>query len=210
MRDVRMKKCPTCGSLHYPMTALLGSEEVLAQRVKRELATMLEGCSEYTWRLFVTMIEAPMPFATASQLCKQLSVEPSTLTSRFFRSRLPSPKTFLAGWKMVRLAEALEEDSLSISQVALQLGFSSGQSCIRFVRETGSRVSGLALAGGVNLRNEHDGMAMWGHVRDTLFVPNLAVLTDRRFKPLIDPSVPAPRVSVTARMQEREKVRAIA
>lgn len=68
------------------------------------------------------------------RLARHLSVVPSTLMSRFFRAGLPSPKRYLASVRLVHAAALFQAPSLSVSDVAYRLEYSSPQSFGRHVR----------------------------------------------------------------------------
>ncbi|MDX2059880.1 MAG: helix-turn-helix transcriptional regulator, partial [Gemmatimonadales bacterium] len=70
----------------------------------------------------------------ARQLASQTQLRPSTLTSRFSRAGLPSPKTYIAALRLLYAAQYFENDGLSISDVAYRLECSSPQSFGRHVR----------------------------------------------------------------------------
>lgn len=67
-------------------------------------------------------------------LTRQLRVPPSTFVSRFLRARLPSPKRYLSGARLVHAAAVLEAPALSIADVAHRLEYSSPQSFGRHLR----------------------------------------------------------------------------
>lgn len=82
---------------------------------------------------FFTLAFAP-DVASAKQLAARLGVHPCTLTRRFMRAGLPSPKRYVAFAQLVRAARLGETPALSISAVAHRLGASSPQSFHRTVR----------------------------------------------------------------------------
>jgi AraC-like DNA-binding protein len=86
-------------------------------------------------RLFLEYLVRVAP-ATPSvrMLARQTRVTPSTLVSRFIRAGLPSPKTYLAGLRLLYAAQFLEQDGLSVSDVAYRLECSSPQSFGRHLR----------------------------------------------------------------------------
>jgi AraC-like DNA-binding protein len=86
-------------------------------------------------RLFLEYLVRVAP-ATPSvrMLARQTKVTPSTLVSRFIRAGLPSPKTYLAGLRLLYAAQFLEQDGLSVSDVAYRLECSSPQSFGRHLR----------------------------------------------------------------------------
>lgn len=86
-------------------------------------------------RFFVTSVLRRAPEVTSARhLSRELGVKASTLLSRFFRARLPSPKTYLALTRLLYASILLEDQRRSIAQVANQLRYSSPQSFGRHVR----------------------------------------------------------------------------
>src|SRR5256712_6535531 len=61
-------------------------------------------------------------------------MRPSTLMSRFYRGGLPSPKSYLAGMRLLHAAYLLQNPGLSVSDVAYRLDYSSPQSFGRHLR----------------------------------------------------------------------------
>ncbi len=71
---------------------------------------------------------------TVQALARVLGVVPSSLMSRFYRSRLPSPKTYLAFARLLHAAYLFRCGGLSIADVANRLDYSSPQSFGRHLR----------------------------------------------------------------------------
>ena len=71
---------------------------------------------------------------TVQVLARVLGVVPSSLMSRFYRSRLPSPKTYLAFARLLHAAYLFRCGGLSIADVANRLDYSSPQSFGRHLR----------------------------------------------------------------------------
>src|SRR2546422_228675 len=65
---------------------------------------------------------------------RRLQMRPSTLMSRFYRGGLPSPKSYLAGMRLLHAAYLLQNPGLSVSDVAYRLDYSSPQSFGRHLR----------------------------------------------------------------------------
>lgn len=71
---------------------------------------------------------------TVQALSRVLGVVPSSLMSRFYRARLPSPKTYLAFARLLHAAYLFQCGGLSIADVANRLDYSSPQSFGRHLR----------------------------------------------------------------------------
>lgn len=71
---------------------------------------------------------------TVRALARHLRIPPSTLMSRFLRAALPSPKTYLAGMRLVHAAHLFRNSGLSVADVAYRLDFSSPQSFSRHLK----------------------------------------------------------------------------
>src|SRR5437773_1543617 len=71
---------------------------------------------------------------TVRRLARHLQMRPSTLMSRFYRGGLPSPKSYLAGMRLLHAAYLLQNPGLSVSDVAYRLDYSSPQSFGRHLR----------------------------------------------------------------------------
>jgi AraC-like DNA-binding protein len=109
-------------------------------------------------------------------LARRLDVLPSTLMSRFFRAKLPAPKQYLAGARLIRAARLFENPGFSVANVANHLEYSSPQSFGRHVR----MFMGLTA---VQFRERYDGEGMIQYFRESLIHPHLARL--RELRPLI-------------------------
>jgi AraC-like DNA-binding protein len=72
---------------------------------------------------------------TVQALARVLGVVPSSLMSRFYRSQLPSPKTYLAFARLLHAAYLFRCGGHSIADVANRLDYSSPQSFGRHLRE---------------------------------------------------------------------------
>src|SRR6266566_645503 len=66
--------------------------------------------------------------STVRGLARHLRVGPSTLMSRFHRAALPSPKSYLAGMRLLHAAFLFQNPGLSVSDVAYRMDYSSAQS----------------------------------------------------------------------------------
>jgi AraC-like DNA-binding protein len=71
---------------------------------------------------------------TIREVSSEFGIRPSTLTSRFYRARLPAPKRYLAMLRLVYASSLFESRGASISDVANRLRYSSPQSFGRNVQ----------------------------------------------------------------------------
>ena len=83
---------------------------------------------------FLRSVATAAPHVTAAY---QFALgSPSSLISRFLRWGLPSPKTYLAGARLVRAHALLASSTqVTLDDVAVALRYSSGQAFARHVRE---------------------------------------------------------------------------
>jgi AraC-like DNA-binding protein len=72
--------------------------------------------------------------STVRGLTRHLRICSSTLMSRFYRAGLPSPKTYLAGMRLLHAAHLFSNPGLSVSDVAYRLDYSSPQSFGRHLK----------------------------------------------------------------------------
>src|SRR6267378_3669662 len=72
--------------------------------------------------------------STVRRLARHLRICSSTLMSRFYRADLPSPKTYLAGMRLVHAAYLFSNPGLSVADVAYRLDYSSPQSFGRHLK----------------------------------------------------------------------------
>jgi AraC-like DNA-binding protein len=96
--------------------------------IEAELGEATSGCKRFLLETFESSTGRVNDIAT------RLSVVPSTLTSRFQRAHLPSPKQYLRYARLVRAAFLGEARGRSCSEIADQLNASSPQSFGRSVR----------------------------------------------------------------------------
>jgi AraC-like DNA-binding protein len=86
-------------------------------------------------RLFFEALTRLAPvIRTVRALARHLRVGASTLMSRFLRAELPSPKTYLAGMRLVHAAYLFGNPGLSVADVSYRLDFSSPQSFSRHLK----------------------------------------------------------------------------
>jgi AraC-like DNA-binding protein len=111
------------------------SEWDLANRIARALFSSLE-LTTHEMRFFVNHLIRAAPFVSSIKvLAGELRVCNSSLSSRFYRARLPSPKSYLAATRLVYAAGVLEVPNVSMAQAARHLHYSSPQSFGRHLRE---------------------------------------------------------------------------
>lgn len=86
-------------------------------------------------RYFFHLLVRHAPTIQTSRACaKELRLDPSTFVSRFYRARLPSPKQYLAGTRLLYASAYLEVPGASLVDVANRLMYSSPQSFARHVQ----------------------------------------------------------------------------
>ena len=140
-----------------------------------QLAIDLAGVSHDCWRFFESLFLVPAHVSTVRALSRRLEVLPSTMMSRFFRAKLPSPKRYLAMARLVRAARLFENPGFSVANIANHMDYSSPQSFGRHVR----MLLGMTA---LQLRENYDGRGMFERFRGTLVLPHLEQL--RRLRPL--------------------------
>ena len=107
----------------------------ITNRIATALQPSLEGATD-EMRFFVDYLVKMAPSVSSTKaLAAGLGLHPSSLISRFFRARLPSPKTYLAAMRLLYAAAVLENPRVSLAQAARRLNYSSPQSFMRHVRE---------------------------------------------------------------------------
>ena len=112
---------------------------------------------------------------TVRALARSLGTRPSTITCRFFRACLPSPKRYLVGARLVHLAHLAESPAMSLASISNLLDASSPQSLARSVRIA----TGLTPTA---FRQRYSGRAMLERFRSELIFPYVDVL--RCFDPI--------------------------
>jgi AraC-like DNA-binding protein len=138
------------------------------------LSSDLSGVPNDCWRFFELLFVTNPQIHTVRQLSRQMSILPSTLMSRFFRAKLPTPKRYLALARLIRAAKLFENPGLSIASVANYLNYSSPQSFGRHIR-TVMKMPPVAF------RERYDGAGMLLYFREQLVLPYLPIL--RTFNP---------------------------
>jgi len=92
------------------------------------------GASEETRLFFEAVTRLAPALSTVRALARHLRIRPSTLMSRFHRAGIPSPKTYLAGMRLLHAAFLFQNPGLSVSDVAYRMDYSSPQSFGRHLR----------------------------------------------------------------------------
>jgi AraC-like DNA-binding protein len=86
-------------------------------------------------RLFFEVLARLAPVLTSVRgVARHVRVGPSTLMSRFYRAGLPSPKSYLAGVRLLHAAHLFQNPGLSVADVAYRLDYSSPQSFGRHLK----------------------------------------------------------------------------
>jgi AraC-like DNA-binding protein len=107
----------------------------LSKRIADAILPILQNVSP-EMRHFVNSLVRLAPSETsAKKVAGELGVSNSSLASRFFRARLPTPKKYLATMRLIYAAGVLETRSISMAHAARRLNYSSPQSFGRHVRE---------------------------------------------------------------------------
>jgi hypothetical protein len=136
--------------------------------VTRTILRSLEGISSSVSveaRLFLAaMVRLAPSTGTIRAFSRAIGINASTLVSRFFRARLPPPKTYLAMTRLLFAAAYFESKPVSIASVADCLSYSSPQS---FGRHIGG-VLGLTAG---EFRQEFTLSTAVSHFVERLIVP---------------------------------------
>ena len=106
----------------------------VAARILAQLVPALDPPSEQARAFFEAIAKLAPALSTVRGLARHLRVRPSTLMSRFHRARLPSPKSYLAGMRLLHAAFLFQNPGLAVSDVAYRLDYSSPQSFGRHLR----------------------------------------------------------------------------
>ena len=106
----------------------------LVHRIASEINANLEDSTDDMRRFLDYVVRLAPSVTTIKVLADGLGVAPSSLTSRFFRAGLPSPKEYLAYIRLLYAAAILECPEVSVTQAARRLSYSSPQAFIRHVR----------------------------------------------------------------------------
>src|SRR3977135_2589290 len=106
----------------------------VAARILARLIPAFGDPSRETRLFFEAVARLAPALSTVRGLARHLRVRPSTLMSRFHRAALPSPKSYLAGMRLLHAAFLFQNPGLSVSDVAYRMDYSSPQSFGRHLR----------------------------------------------------------------------------
>ncbi len=138
--------------------------------INNDLHSVNNDCRKF----FETLFTYHPYVSSVRQIAQTLNILPGTLLSRFYKRRLPSPKEYVDVARLIRAMFLLENTGLSVSTVAVHLGFSSPQA---FSRHTQSVMNMPPI----ELRKLYNGEAMLNHFRERLILPYVDSL--RSFRP---------------------------
>ena len=105
-----------------------------AARIQRPVLEALGEIPADARLFFEVMIRFAEDLGTARDLSHRLGLCPTTLTSRFARVGLPSPKSYLAATRLLYAVLLFERPGFTVADVAYRLDYSSPQSFGRHVR----------------------------------------------------------------------------
>lgn len=111
-----------------------GPAPLAGSRIQASILELLLDAPPDTRLFFEVLVRIAPSITTVRKLCTALKVRPSTLMSRFGRAGLPSPKSYLAGMRLLHASLMLEDAGLSVADVAYRLDYSSPQSFGRHLR----------------------------------------------------------------------------
>jgi AraC-like DNA-binding protein len=163
------------------------------ERALHQVMEDLTGAHNDTRRFIAALFAGYAAPRTIKVLASSLGVLPSTMVSRFYRSKLPAPKRYLVYAGLVRAARLLENPGLSIADVSNHLDHSSPQSFARHVRTY------LGLSAG-EFRRTYTGGMMMKRFREELVLPYrnrlcaLSPVVRRVGRTPISPRSPATRI----------------
>lgn len=106
----------------------------VAAQILVRLIPALGDCSEGSQFFFEAVARLAPALTTVRGLARHLRVQPSTLMSRFHRAGVPSPKSYLAGMRLLHAAFLFRNPGLAVSDVAYRMDYSSPQSFGRHLR----------------------------------------------------------------------------
>jgi transcriptional regulator GlxA family with amidase domain len=99
----------------------------VAQLAADRLAPHLGGASADAQRFVAALFAVPPGLTTVRELARAVGVLPTTMMSRFFRSRLPAPKRYLAMARLTRAADLLAYGAWTVASMADYMDYSSAQ-----------------------------------------------------------------------------------
>src|ERR1051326_3905770 len=106
----------------------------VAARVLARITPALDQATEEVRLFFEAVARLAPALSTVRALARHLRVRPSTLMSRFHRAGMPSPKSYLAGMRLLHASFLFQNPGLSVSDVAYRMDYSSPQSFGRHLR----------------------------------------------------------------------------
>lgn len=158
------------------MIALATSSQILAdlERLAQELLlAAFDGELPAAGQFLAGLWSSKAPMKGVG-IARSAGINKSTLTSRFFRAGLPSPKRYAATTQLIRAVALLGEGSGA--EVALELGYSSPQHLSRHLRhELGCTV--------VQARSGRSAVALLDDFIESMVEPFTAELRALRFQP---------------------------
>jgi len=163
---------------------LLESCDDTTARVIAHIQRCSSAASAEARQLLVRFGQAAATSSSTTQFAQSVGVNASSLTSRFFRAKLPSPKSYLVASRLLYAAAYLETGEVSIVAVANRLGFSSPQSFGRHVRIF------MGISAG-EFRRQFSFDAAAQYYADQLVRPHVGALAS--FQPKLPPFAPVLR-----------------
>jgi AraC-like DNA-binding protein len=109
-------------------------EGKIAAAILDELIPALGDTSAGLRQFFEMLVRLAPTVPTAEQLSELMGIRSSTLTSRFFRAKLPLPKRYLLATRLMYVGAFFEMPGVSLADVVHRLSYSSQQSFGRHVR----------------------------------------------------------------------------
>jgi AraC-like DNA-binding protein len=103
-------------------------------RVVDAIIPALGDPNQQSRAFFEALVRVAPETTSVRNLCRVLNVHPSTMMSRFLRAGLPSPRQYLSWARLVHASVLLEDDGLSLADVAYRLDHSSPQSFGRHIK----------------------------------------------------------------------------
>jgi len=105
-----------------------------AARILSRVLPALGDVSEDSRLFLESLVRLAPVLTTVRGLARHLRVGSNTLMSRFYRAGLPSPKSYLAGVRLLHAAYLFQNPGLSVADVAYRLDYSSPQSFSRHLK----------------------------------------------------------------------------
>lgn len=130
-RIVELESDGGCRALR---ATLEGSGGIITKRIAAVINPELTTVGQPTLRFFSTLTQSASTLTSARLLAAKLGVLASTLSSRFLRAGIPSPKEYLARTRLLFVSAYLDSPTVSIADVAYKLEYSSPQSLGRNIR----------------------------------------------------------------------------